>query len=160
MPGLLFPKTIDNRYRGQWLALFLFVPVLLLKLMMGFNVAGFNPALEVRDILQNVDGVPLDTYSQEAASDILFMASAWGFSLFIIGLFGAIALLRYRAMLPIAILMLTIEQVGRKAMSIAESGLRLGADELTTGNIINWALSAALILALILSVMKRRSVTD
>lgn len=160
MLGLLFPKTIDNTYRGQWLALILFVPVLLLKLIMGFNVAGFNPTIEVRDILQNVDGIPLDTYSPEAASDILFMASAWGFSLFITGIFGVIALLRYRAMIPIAILLLTIEQAGRKAMSIAESGLRLGPEELTAGNIINWVLSAALVLALILSVVKRRLATD
>ena len=87
MFGLLFPKSIDNRYRGQWLALILFVPVLLLKLMMGFNVAGFNPMLDVRDILQNVDGVSLDAYSPEAASDIVFLANAWGFSLFILGVF-------------------------------------------------------------------------
>lgn len=160
MLGLLFPKTIDNTYRGQWLALFLFVPVLILKLMMGFNVAGFNPSVPVRDILQNVDGMPLDTYSAQAATDILFLANAWGLSLFIIGLVGLIALLRYRAMIPLAILIVTIEQVGRKAMSIAESGLRLGPDELTTGGIINWALSAAVILALVLSVMKRRTAAD
>ena len=160
MFGLLFPKTIDNNYRGQWLALLFFVPVLLLKLMMGFNVAGFNPTLDVRDILQNVDGMPLDSYSAAAATDIVFLANAWGFSLFVIGLFGVIALLRYRAMIPLAILFLTIEQVGRKAMSIAESGLRLGPDELTAGNIINWALSAALILALVLSMMRRRSAAD
>lgn len=160
MLGVLFPKTIDNSYRGQWLALFLFVPVLLLKLLMGFNVAGLNPMLEVRDILQDVDGIPLDTYSQGAAADILFMASAWGFSLFIIGLLGVVALWRYRAMIPLAILLLTIEQAGRKAMSIAESGLQLGANDLTTGSIINWVLSAILVLALFLSVIKRRSITD
>ena len=157
MLGLLFPKQIDNHYRGQWPALFLFIPVLLLKLMMGFNVAGFNPTLEVREILQNVDGIPLDTYSAQAVSDILFLANAWGFSLFIISIFGVIALLLYRAMLPLAILLLTIEQVGRKAMSIAESGLRLEADQLTSGNIINWVLSGVLVLALLLSVSRRRS---
>ncbi|NNL89611.1 MAG: hypothetical protein HKP25_11125 [Marinicaulis sp.] len=157
MVGLLFPKIIDNTYRGQWLALVLFLPVLALKLMMGFNVAGLNPTLEVRDILQNVDGIPLDSFSPEAVSEILFMANAWGFSLFIICIIGVIALLRYRAMIPVAILLLTIEQVGRKAMSIAESGLRLGPEELTAGNIINWFLSAVLVLALILSVVRRRS---
>ena len=156
MIELLFPKTIDNKYRGQWLALVLFVPVLVIKLMMGFNVAGFNPAVPVRDILIDVDGVPLDSYSAEAASHLLFFASAWGLSLFVICLVGVIALVRYRAMLPLAILLVAIEQVTRKAMSIAQDGLRLGAEELSAGNIINWALSAALILALVLSVMRRK----
>jgi len=132
-----------------------FVPVLLLKTMMGFNVAGFNPAIEVRDILQDVDGIPLDTYSAAAATDLVYFANAWGLSLFTIGLVGLIALIRYRAMIPIAILLLTVEQVGRKAMSIVESGLGIGPD-MSAGNIINWVLSVALVLALVLSIMRRR----
>jgi len=159
MFGMLFPKIIDNKYRGQWLALVFFLPVLILKTMMGFNVAGFNPTLDVRDILQNVDGIPLDTYSAQAASDIIFSASAWGLSLFTICLVGLIALVRYRAMLPIAILLLTVEQVGRKAMSIAESGLGIGPD-MSMGAMINWGLTIALVLALVLSVMRRRNAAD
>ena len=154
--GLLFPKVIDNKYRGQWLALLFFVPVLLLKLLMGFNVAGFNPLIDVRDILQDVDGIPLSDYSASAATDLVFFANAWGLSLFTIGLVGVIALLRYRALLPFAILLLTFEQGARKAMSIAESGLRLSADELTTGSLINWGLTLALVLAFVLSVIRRR----
>ena len=159
MFGMLFPKIIDNKYRGQWLALVFFLPVLILKTMMGFNVAGFNPTLDVRDILQNVDGIPLDTYSAQAASDIIFSASAWGLSLFTICLVGLIALVRYRAMIPIAILLLTVEQVGRKAMSTAESGLGIGPD-MSMGAMINWGLTIALVLALVLSVMRRRSAAD
>ncbi|NOX94958.1 MAG: hypothetical protein GXP04_07645 [Alphaproteobacteria bacterium] len=161
MFSLLFPKVIDNKYRGQWLALVFFAPVLLLKIMMGFNVAGLNPAIDVRDILQDVDGIPLDTYSTQAASDLVFSANAWGLSLFTICLVGVIALIRYRAMIPIAILLLTVEQVGRKAMAmaIAESGLGIGPD-MSMGSIINWALSVALVLALALSMMRRRTVEN
>ncbi len=157
MLSLLFPKVIDNKYRGQWLALVFFVPVLLLKVMMGFNFAGFNPAIEVRDILQDIDGISLDTYSAAAASDLVYFANAWGLSLFTIGLVGLIAFVRYRAMIPIAILLLTVEQLGRKAMSIAESGLGIGPD-MSMGSIINWVLSVALVLALVLSIMRRRTV--
>ena len=157
--GLLFPQTIDNKYRGQWLALILFTPVLLLKLLMGFNVAGFNPTISVRDILIDVDGIPLDTYSASAASDLVFFANAWGLSLFIICLFGVIAFIRYRAMLPLAILMLTLEQSMRKAMSVAETGLGIGP-EMSAGNIINWVLTLVLVAALFLSMMRRRSVSD
>ena len=159
MLQLLFPKTIDNKYRGQWLALFLFVPVLALKTLMGFNVGGFNPAVKVRDVLQNVDGIPLDTYSAPAAADLVFFANAWGLSLFTICLVGIVALVRYRAMVPMAIFLLTFEQVVRKATSIAESGLQIGPD-MSAGNIINWVLSAALVLALILSIIPRRATFD
>jgi hypothetical protein len=158
MVSLLFPKMIDNKYRGQWLALVFFVPVLLIKLAMGFNVAGINPAIEVHDILQDVDGIPLDTYSTAAVTDLIFFANAWGLSLLTICLVGVIAIIRYRSMIPIAILLLTVEQVGRKAMSIAESGLGMGPD-MSVGNIINWALSVALLLALVLSTTRRRTVS-
>ncbi len=105
MVSLLFPKMIDNRYRGQWLALVCFVPVLLLKLAIGFKVAGINPAIKVHDILQDVDGIPLDTYSTAAVTDLIFFANAWGLSLLTICLVGVIALIRYRSMIPIAILL-------------------------------------------------------
>lgn len=158
MLGLLFPKTIDNKYRGQWLALVLFLPVMLLKLSMGFHVAGFNPLVDVRDILTEADGIPLDTYSADAASTLIFFANAWGYSLFLLALLGVIALFRYRAMLPLMILFLTIEQVGRKAMNIADEGLRLS--DMTAGNIINYTLSGVLVLALFLSVMRRRNAVE
>ncbi len=159
MFSLLFPKVIDNKYRGQWLALVFFLPVLVMKLLMGFNVAGFNPAIAVRDILQDVDGIPLDTYSASAVTDLVFFANAWGLSLFTICLVGLLALIRYRAMIPIAILLLTIEQGGRKAMSVMESGLGIGPD-MSMGSIINWVLSVVLVLALALSVMRRQNAVD
>ena len=157
MLGMLFPKVIDNKFRGQWLAFVFFLPVLALKTLMGFNVAGFNPAIAVRDILIDVDGIPLDGYSTEAATDLLFFASAWGLSLFVICIVGWVALVRYRAMLPFAILLLTIEQVTRKGMSIVESGWGLSWPMSPSG-MINWGLTIALVLALVLSVMRRRNV--
>ena len=108
MVSLLFPKVIDNKYRGHWLALVFLVPVLLLKLMMGFNVAGLNPVIEVHNILQDVDGIPLDTYSAGAVTDLIFFAKAWGVSLFTICLVGVIAFIRYRSMIPFAIFLLTV----------------------------------------------------
>ena len=68
-----------------------------------------------------------------------------------------IAGVRYRSMIPVAILLLTFEQLGRKAMSIAESGLGFGPD-MSAGNTINWALSVALLLALVMSTVRRRTV--
>ena len=160
MFGLLFPRIIDNKFRGQWLALLLFVPVALLKLLMGFNVAGLNPTLDPRDILQNVDGVPLDSFSPDAASHIVFGTQAWGLALFTLSLLAVIALIRYRALVPLAIFMLTIEQAGRKAITHIQFGFHEAGEPLTAGAIINWALTAALVLALILSLMRRATAVE
>ncbi|MFV0276782.1 MAG: hypothetical protein ACK5HY_06310 [Parahaliea sp.] len=153
MPALLFPRIIDNTYRGQWLALVLFVPLLLLKLAMGFNMAGFNPFLDPRQILQDIDGIPLDAYGSAAAADLVFFASAWAAGLLTIGLFGVIALVRYRAMIPLAFLLLTFEQIGRELVHFDSFG---APDVLSTASLINWGFSGALILGFVLSIVPRR----
>ena len=37
MLGRLFPKQMDNTYRGHWLGMWLFVPIVLLELVIGTN---------------------------------------------------------------------------------------------------------------------------
>jgi hypothetical protein len=36
--GRIFPKQLDNNYRGHALAIWLLVPVVLMKLIIGVNV--------------------------------------------------------------------------------------------------------------------------
>ncbi|MBV9905030.1 MAG: hypothetical protein JO346_10675, partial [Alphaproteobacteria bacterium] len=55
MPGLLFPKQFDNTFRGWRLGLWLFVPVLIVRLGIAFQSA-FN----ARFTAMNADGVPLN----------------------------------------------------------------------------------------------------
>ena len=160
MLSRLFPRQIDNAgYRGHVLAIWLFVPVVLVKLLMGFNVAGLNPFTRSRQILISADGVPVDSYPPEAATHLVFTFAAWGLALFVLALLSLIVLLRYRAMLPLMILALTIEQVGRKV----QSSLMLpppATASLSIGAMINWGLSAALVLALALSLLKVRPRSD
>jgi hypothetical protein len=157
MLNRLFPRQIDNAYRGHVLAIWLFVPVVLLKLVMGFNVAGMNPWVSSRFILQRADGVPVDSFPPEAAAFAVFSFAAWGLALFVLALLSLVVLLRYRAMLPLMILAMTIEQVGRKLVSefhlaprVAEGG------EAPAGMWINLGLSGVLVLALVLSLMPAR----
>ncbi|MEL6213294.1 MAG: hypothetical protein AAFY22_04510 [Pseudomonadota bacterium] len=160
MTNLLFPKQIDNRYRGQWLGLVFFLPLMTLKLLMGFNVAGFNPTIKTRDILQEVDGIPLDTFSVEAASEIVFFGNAWGFMLFILASVGVIALIRYRAMIPFVFLLLTVEQVGRKVMTEIQAAPTDPGAAMSMGSMINWGLSAVCVVGLILTVIPRRNAPE
>jgi hypothetical protein len=155
----LFPRSLTNAYQGSWAAVWLLAPVLLIKTLMGFNFSGLNPLIDVGEILQSVDGVPLDTFSDAAASAVLNSAGAWGMALFALCWFVWLILVRYRAGLPVAILVLLIEQVGRTgvgtARAIAEAAA--GSATPTTGALINLALSAALAIAFVLSLLRVRN---
>lgn len=159
MLNRLFPRQIDNAYQGNVLAIWLLVPVVGLKTLMGFNVAGLNPWVSSRFVLQSADGIPVDSFPPQAASVTAFMFQSWGLALLVLALLGVIALLRYRAMLPLMYLALGVEQIGRKLISVispivqteASSGISLGAW-------INWGLSAALVIGFALSLAPRRAV--
>lgn len=150
----LFPRVIDNSYQGHVLALWLFVPIVLLKTVMGFNVSGLNPWISSRYILQTADGVPVDSFSASGASVVVFMFASWGLVLLILALLSIIVLIRYRAMLPLMILAVTIEQVGRKGIALINPILSTGDGQLSAGFWINWGFSAALVLSLALSLLK------
>lgn len=62
MLGRLFPKQLDNDYRGSVLAIWLLVPLALVKTLQGASVAGRS-----RSILETVDRVPLSSFPPEAA---------------------------------------------------------------------------------------------
>jgi hypothetical protein len=153
----LFPRQLDNDYQGHVLAIWLFVPVVLLKTLMGFNVAGLNPWISSRSVLQRADAVPVDVYPADAASHVVFTFAAWGLCLFVLALLAWVVIIRYRAMLPLMILALSTEQVGRMALSqmtlphhaMAQSGIPIST-------LINWGLAALLLLALVFSLVDAR----
>lgn len=153
MLSQLFPRQFDNNYRGSWLAIWLLAPVLLLKTLMGINVSGLNPWISSRFVMVKADGIPLDTFSREAQEISVFLFASWGLGLLLLCLFAATALFRYRAMLPLAILLLTFEQIGRKILSTL---ILSPGDPFSFGAIINWGLSIALAIALIASLIPRR----
>ena len=136
-----------------------FVPVLVIKLLIGINISGLNPMIKPYDILQDVDGIPMDSFSAAAAYEIEFATAAWGGALVVIALFGGLAVVRYRALIPVAILMLFLEQSWRQVASIMEKMIA-GAPLLSSaGAQINLAFSAALLAALVLSIVPRKGTT-
>ena len=157
MLNRIFPKQIDNTYRGYWLALWIYVPIILMKFAMGINVAGVNPWISNMYILKEVDGVPLDTFGAEAGSTIVYMAASWALGLLLLSSLGLLVLIRYRAMIPLMFLVLSIEQVGRKGISLMNPIVRaVESQGLAPGAIVNWALTAALIVGLALSLARRK----
>lgn len=158
MLGRLFPKKIDNDYRGARLAIWLLAPIVLLKLTIGFNIAGFNPFVSTEQVLIGADGIPLDSFGAEAAKNVVFMARSWGLVMVIFCFVAVLALIRYRAMIPLVYLMFAAEQIGRKAISATQFAADAdAAGGLSIGAMINWGFTAALVLGFILSLTVRRS---
>ena len=160
MLGRLFPRSLTNTYQGSWVAVWLFAPVLVAKTLMGFNFSGLNPIINVSEILRTVDGIPLETFSHEAAAAVVDSAAAWGMALFTLCLFGWLALLRYRAALPLAILLLLIEQLGRTGTDTSRvvTASIAGSATMSMGTMINLGMSALLIVAAVLSLLRVRSI--
>jgi hypothetical protein len=156
MLSRIFPRQFDNDYRGHWLAIWILVPIVLLKLLMGFNVAGLNPWISNRFVAQTADGIPLDTFGAEAASTVMFLFASWGLGLLILSLLGIVVLIRYRAMIPLMFLLLSIEQIGRKGIALFSPIVRAVETEgISFGVLINWGLTAALVIGLVLSLLNR-----
>lgn len=156
MLSRLFPRVLDNDYRGHRAALWLLVPVVLLKAVMGFNCAGLNPFVDNRDIMQGVDGIPLATFPPQAADMLVFMFAAWGLGLLLLSLVGVVALVRYRAMIPMVYLLLGAEQLGRQFMGSTNPIERLASGNFSAALLINLALSTILVVGFVLSLWPRR----
>ncbi len=152
----LFPKHIDNHYRGHVLAIWLLVPLALMKVLQGANVAGLLGTGNSRQVLEAVDHVPVSTYPAEAASHLVFLFAAWGVGIFVLGLLGIIVLLRYRAMIPLMYLLLLIEQVGRKALSTIHLDRPFVSLAASPANLINWGFLVAMAIGFLVSLSGRR----
>lgn len=157
MLSRIFPAQIDNNYRGHWLAIWLLVVLVLWKLAIGLHSAGINPWVSTEFIAKNADAIPIETFSEDVQSLVLFLFSSWGLVLFVLSLLGLIVLVRYRAMIPLMYLLLSIEQIGRKVLSTAHPITRdIEPGTISGGVIINWGFSIALVLGLLLSLAPSR----
>jgi hypothetical protein len=144
----LLPQSIDNRYRGRKLALWLLGILVLLKGAMGVNCI-FNGYI----VATTADGIPLDTFTPAGAKAVVSFLALWGWSLLLFSLLGLLALVRYRAMVPLVFLLLLLEQLGRKAILIAMPIAPVGSPSAFS---INLVLVGLMVVGLALSLWESR----
>lgn len=121
----IFPRQIDNAYRGPKAAVWLLALYLLVKTFACINQIGLNPALAGAFVLQNIEGVPLESFSASAKAAALALFASWGVAGLAPTLLGLIALMRYRAITPLFYLVMLATKVGEQ--SVAEAA---GADNM------------------------------
>ena len=104
----LFPSPVDNDYQGHSVALWLFVPVTVVTI-----VRSLIHMFRVDGGAQSIATIPLDTFSDAAATVVILIFSLWGLSQLLLGLLYVVVLIRYRALVPLMYLTLIIEYFGR-----------------------------------------------
>jgi len=147
MLNRVLPQRIDNTYRGHPLALWLFIPILLVKTGIALG-AMFNG----RVAAQSADGIPLDSFGAGGAQAVLALFAIWGLSQLVFSVFGLLVLIRYRAMVPLMFVLLLVEHLLRRLMLLVRPIARTGAPP---GIYINLVLLVVIIVGLVLSLRSR-----
>jgi len=104
----LFPHQITNEFSGLRIALWGFYLLTAITLWRSqhhiFSSDGGA---------QSIATIPLEKYSDAAASTIIGMFAFWGLSQLIVGLIYLIAAIRYRSMIPMLYLLSVLEYLRR-----------------------------------------------
>ena len=150
MLNRIFPRQIDNNYRGHWLAIWLFVPVVLMELAMGAN-----SIINTRLVAMSADGIPLDRYGTGGADAVIALFALAGLFRVLLALQGVVVLIRYRAMIPLMYLLLLILQLGSKALLLVHPVARSGVPSAQLGSAFILAILAMLVIGFVLSLLDR-----
>ena len=102
---------------------------------------------------QSIATIPLDTYSDGAAANVIAIFSQWGLSqLLLTGLF-VLVLVRHRSLIPLFYLLFALEQCGRMAVGHFKPVVTLETAPCAAANL---PLLAIALLMLVLSLIPRK----
>ena len=140
----VFPPAVDFTYRGSRIALWLLGLVLILKLAIALGAIfnGYQAATVA-------DGIPIDSFTPQGAQAFLSLFASLGLSQLMLAAFGVVLLARYRALVPLFLLLLLVEYVARKGVN---AYLPIVRTDQAPGGAISWAIFGIILLAFILSI--------
>ena len=143
----IFPQRIDNTYRGHTLAIWFFIPVVVLKtgIALGTIFNGHAAA-------QSADGIPLDSFGAGGAEAVVALFAIWGLAQLVFSVFGVLALVRYRAMIPFLFVLFLLEHLARRWILLVKPIARTGTPP---GTYIHLVILVLMITGLALSMRSR-----
>ena len=147
MLSRLFPRVLDNTFRGSKAALWLLGLLAAVKLAMGVNSI-FNGAT----VLTSADGIPLQTYPAAAAQTIVALFALRALEQILLALLAMLALVRYRAMTPFLFALFLTEHLGRKLIL---QFLPIARSAAAPASTINAVLLTMMVAGLLLSLWQR-----
>jgi hypothetical protein len=143
----LLPQPNDNSYRGYKVALWLFGLVVGVKIVQSLAVI-FNGYGTARD----ADGIPVDTYSPEAAQQIVALFAQGSLWRLTFGLLCVLVLVRYRSAVPLMFVLLLLNYLASQLIFQFVPLTRTGTPP---GPYVNFGLFALTIVGLMLSLRNR-----
>ncbi len=146
MLNRILPQQFDNNYHGHKLALWLFVPIVFLKI--GISLSSI---FDTYNVVRSADGIPIDTFTSGGAEAVVSVTTLLGLSQFLLASLGVLALIRYRAMIPFMYVLFLVEYLAKKWILLVKPIVRTG---LSTSTYVNLLLIALLILGLFLSLWR------
>ena len=146
MLNRIFPKQFDNSFQGSRLAIWLLIPILLLRAIIGFNSMAFT-----RSVAMTADGIPLDKFGPDAAQTVIALFALLGLLIFLFALLGVVVLIRYRAMIPFMYLVLLAQQLGSKVLLLVYPVVRSG--QTTSGSAVVLVILTLTVLGFVLSLV-------
>jgi hypothetical protein len=147
MLGELLPKRLDNEYRGHKLALWLFGLVVALKSAQSLAIL-LNGYATARD----ADGIPLDTFSAEAAQTVVAVFAQGSLWRLFFCLLGGLVLLRYRSAVPLMLALLALNYLSAQLVLQLVPLPRVGAP---IGPLVNLLAFVVMVVGLGFSLWRR-----
>jgi hypothetical protein len=127
MLSRIFPKTIDNNFRGKKLAIWLLVPITLMKLAISLLHIFWHDGGA-----QSISTIALDSYPTGAAQNIIALFARMGLDQFVFGLICVVVLIRYRAMIPLMYVMLVFHYAAEKGIAVMKPLALVGTSGAST----------------------------
>ena len=148
----LFPTRIDNAYQGSKIALWILGLMVAVRTMQSVMIL-----ITGSSIAQSADGIPLDTYPAAAAQTIVALFALSAVNRLVISLICVVVLVRYRRAVPLMFLLLLVTYAAGQLVGRVFPIVRVGQPPAV---VVNLTLLGLTILGLVLSLWKRRAVTD
>ncbi len=153
MLSQILPRQIDNSYRGYKPALWILGLLLLLR-----TIISINSIFNGYSVASTADGIPLDSFTPAGAQTVVSLFALSAYSRLVMTLFGVLALVRYRSMVPLIFLVLLLDHLGRMVVLRALPITQIGDPP---ASFITLSLLALVIVGLAMSVRLRpRSTAD
>jgi hypothetical protein len=112
MISRIFPEHADNRFRGPAVAIWLLIPITLMRI--GISLLHI---LSADGGAQSVSTMPLDRYPAGAAQNVIALMARMGLDQLMLGLMVVVVLLRYRALIPLMYVLLVVQVIGGEAIA-------------------------------------------
>ena len=145
MLNRILPASVDNKYRGHAIGLWLFVPIALIKLSQSFT-----HLLKHDGGAQSISTIPLDTYPAGAAQNVIGLFARLGLEQLLLASIFLVVLIRYRALIPLMYFLIVAHFVGGKIVAQYKPLALAGTSGVSTPFLVIAILSlAGLVLSLI-----------